>query len=58
MANEGLLAVHAIANGPLTLRLPRPRRVRDAFDGRDLGTVDRVRTDVRRGDTFAWHLRG
>jgi hypothetical protein len=58
MANDGLLAVHAAGDGPLTLRLPRQRRVVDALDGRDLGTTDRITMVVQRGDTRIWHLEG
>lgn len=56
LASAGLLAVHPAADGPLELRLPRPRRVRDALAGTDLGVVERLRLDARRGDTRIWHL--
>jgi beta-galactosidase len=58
MADDGLLAVHAAGDGPLTVRLPRQRRVTDALDGRDLGLTDRITMAVRRGDTRIWHLEG
>lgn len=56
MANKGLLAVHTVGDGPLTIRLPQPSRVRDALDGCSLGVVDSLRLDARRGETRLWHL--
>jgi hypothetical protein len=56
MVSSGLLAVHPIGDGPLELRLPGPRRLRDAFDGKDLGMTDCIRIHTRRGDTRIWHL--
>jgi hypothetical protein len=50
--------VHPISDGPLELRLPSPRRLRDAFDGKDLGVTDCIRVKTRRGDTRIWHVEG
>ena len=36
-AGRGFLAVHAVTDGPLTLRLRKPERLRDAITGEDLG---------------------
>jgi hypothetical protein len=58
MVSSGLLAVHPISDGPLELRLPSQRRLRDALDGKDLGVTDCIRINTRRGDTRIWHVEG
>ena len=56
MANAGLVAVHPATDGHQELRLPRPRRLRDALHGHDEGTVDCIHFEGRRGETRIWHI--
>ena len=48
---EGLLSVHAVADGPLRLRFQRPTIVRDALAGTVFGTGKRVAVPFRKGQT-------
>jgi hypothetical protein len=50
-AVEGLLSVHAVADGPLNLQFPATVVLRDAVDGRVVGEGTRLEVPFRKGET-------
>lgn len=50
-ACESYVGLHAVKDGPFTLRLPSRRALREVFSGQAYAPRDRLELDLRRGET-------